>query len=81
MRGRDRLGTAVGQGSDERGGEADVGFLLMSDLTDLYQEVILDTIAGRELGTLPDETRTAEGYNPLMWRSADPARQDRMAIG
>lgn len=38
----------------------------MSDLTDLYQEVILDhNRRPRNWGALPDATRTAEGYNPL----------------
>ena len=38
----------------------------MSDLSDLYQEVILDhNRRPRNWGTLPDATRTAEGYNPL----------------
>ena len=38
----------------------------MSDLTDLYQEVILDhNRRPRNWGSLPDATQTAEGYNPL----------------
>jgi len=38
----------------------------MSDLTDLYQEVILDhNRRPRNWGALPDETAHAEGYNPL----------------
>ena len=38
----------------------------MSDLTDLYQEVILDhNRRPRNWGALPDATRKAEGYNPL----------------
>lgn len=38
----------------------------MSDLRDLYQEVILDhNRHPRNFGTLEDATRTAEGYNPL----------------
>jgi nitrogen fixation NifU-like protein len=38
----------------------------MSDLTDLYQEVILDhNRRPRNWGALPDATRAAEGYNPL----------------
>lgn len=38
----------------------------MSDLTDLYQEVILDhNRRPRNWGVLPDATRKAEGYNPL----------------
>jgi len=38
----------------------------MSDLTDLYQEVILDhNRRPRNWGALPDETGHAEGYNPL----------------
>lgn len=38
----------------------------MSDLSDLYQEVILDhNRRPRNWGALPDATRTAEGYNPL----------------
>ena len=38
----------------------------MSDLTDLYQEVILDhNRRPRNWGALPDATRSAEGYNPL----------------
>jgi nitrogen fixation NifU-like protein len=38
----------------------------MSDLSDLYQEVILDhNRRPRNWGTLPDATQTAEGYNPL----------------
>ena len=38
----------------------------MSDLSDLYQEVILDhNRRPRNWGTLPDATRSAEGYNPL----------------
>jgi nitrogen fixation NifU-like protein len=38
----------------------------MSDLTDLYQEVILDhNRRPRNWGTLADATRSAEGYNPL----------------
>jgi len=38
----------------------------VSDLTDLYQEVILDhNRRPRNWGALPDATRTAEGYNPL----------------
>ena len=38
----------------------------MSDLSDLYQEVILDhNRHPRNFGRLPDATRTANGYNPL----------------
>ena len=38
----------------------------MSDLTDLYQEVILDhNRRPRNWGALADATRKAEGYNPL----------------
>ena len=38
----------------------------MSDLTDLYQEVILDhNRRPRNWGTLADATQKAEGYNPL----------------
>ena len=38
----------------------------MSDLSDLYQEVILDhNRRPRNWGPMPDATRTAEGYNPL----------------
>jgi len=38
----------------------------MSELRDLYQEVILDhNKHPRNFGTLGDATRTAEGYNPL----------------
>jgi nitrogen fixation NifU-like protein len=38
----------------------------MSDLTDLYQEVILDhNRRPRNFGALPDATRTANGHNPL----------------
>ena len=38
----------------------------MSDLSDLYQEVILDhNRRPRNWGTLSDATRSAEGYNPL----------------
>ena len=38
----------------------------MSDLSDLYQEVILDhNRRPRNWGTLEDATRRAEGYNPL----------------
>ncbi len=38
----------------------------MSDLTDLYQEVILDhNRRPRNFGVLPDATRTADGHNPL----------------
>ena len=38
----------------------------MSDLRELYQEVILDhNRRPRNLGVLPDADRTAEGYNPL----------------
>lgn len=38
----------------------------MSDLSDLYQEVILDhNRRPRNFGQLPDATRTAKGYNPL----------------
>jgi nitrogen fixation protein NifU and related proteins len=38
----------------------------MSDLTDLYQEVILDhNRRPRNWGALPDATQKAEGYNPL----------------
>jgi nitrogen fixation NifU-like protein len=38
----------------------------VSDLTDLYQEVILDhNRRPRNWGALADATRTAEGYNPL----------------
>jgi nitrogen fixation NifU-like protein len=38
----------------------------MSDLTDLYQEVILDhNRRPRNFGTLADATRVANGHNPL----------------
>lgn len=38
----------------------------MSDLTDLYQEVILDhNRRPRNFGTLADATRIANGHNPL----------------
>jgi nitrogen fixation NifU-like protein len=38
----------------------------MSDLSDLYQEVILDhNRRPRNWGPLPDATSSAEGYNPL----------------
>lgn len=38
----------------------------MSDLTDLYQEVILDhNRRPRNFGSLPDADRTAVGHNPL----------------
>ena len=38
----------------------------MSDLRELYQEVILDhNRRPRNLGVLPDADRTAEGFNPL----------------
>ena len=38
----------------------------MSDLTDLYQEVILDhNRRPRNFGALKDATRTADGHNPL----------------
>jgi nitrogen fixation NifU-like protein len=38
----------------------------MSDLTDLYQEVILDhNRRPRNWGALPDATRVAHGHNPL----------------
>ena len=38
----------------------------MSDLTDLYQEVILDhNKRPRNFGTLPDATAAAQGHNPL----------------
>lgn len=38
----------------------------MSDLSDLYQEVILDhNRHPRNFGVLADADRTAEGYNPL----------------
>jgi nitrogen fixation NifU-like protein len=38
----------------------------MSDLTDLYQEVILDhNRRPRNWGALPDATQKADGYNPL----------------
>ncbi len=38
----------------------------MSDLTDLYQEVILDhNRRPRNFATLPDASHSAEGYNPL----------------
>jgi nitrogen fixation NifU-like protein len=38
----------------------------MSDLTDLYQEVILDhNRHPRNFGVLDDATRVANGYNPL----------------
>src|SRR3990172_12198686 len=38
----------------------------MSELTDLYQEVILDhNRRPRNWGALADATRKAEGYNPL----------------
>ena len=38
----------------------------MSDLSDLYQEVILDhNRRPRNWGSLADATRTAEGFNPL----------------
>lgn len=38
----------------------------MSELRDLYQEVILDhNKRPRNFGSLPDATREADGYNPL----------------
>jgi nitrogen fixation NifU-like protein len=38
----------------------------MSDLSDLYQEVILDhNRRPRNFGTLPDATAVAQGHNPL----------------
>ncbi len=38
----------------------------MSELTDLYQEVVLDhSKRPRNFGPLPDETHRAEGLNPL----------------
>ena len=38
----------------------------MSDLTDLYQEIIIDhSKRPRNRGKLPDATHTANGYNPL----------------
>jgi len=38
----------------------------MSDLRDLYQEVILDhNRRPRNFGPLPEATRAADGYNPL----------------
>jgi nitrogen fixation NifU-like protein len=38
----------------------------MSDLRDLYQEVILDhNKRPRNFGTLPDANRSAQGHNPL----------------
>jgi len=38
----------------------------MSDLRDLYQQVILDhNRKPRNFRTIPDANRTAEGYNPL----------------
>jgi nitrogen fixation NifU-like protein len=38
----------------------------MSDLSDLYQEVILDhNKRPRNFGTLPDATAVAQGHNPL----------------
>ena len=38
----------------------------MSELTDLYQEVILDhNRRPRNFGSLPDANRTAKGHNPL----------------
>jgi nitrogen fixation protein NifU and related proteins len=38
----------------------------MSDLADLYQEVILDhNRRPRNFGVLPDANRTAKGHNPL----------------
>ena len=38
----------------------------MSDLTDLYQEVVLDhSKRPRNFGPLPEETHRAEGLNPL----------------
>jgi nitrogen fixation NifU-like protein len=38
----------------------------MSDLSDLYQEVILDhNRRPRNYGPLPEATRTADGHNPL----------------
>ena len=38
----------------------------MSELTELYQELILDhNRRPRNFGSLPDANRTAEGYNPL----------------
>jgi len=38
----------------------------MSELTDLYQEVILDhNRRPRNFGPLPDANRTAKGHNPL----------------
>ena len=38
----------------------------MSELTDLYQEVILDhNKSPRNFGTIEDADRTADGHNPL----------------
>ena len=38
----------------------------MSDLTDLYQEIIIDhSKRPRNRGKLTDATHTADGYNPL----------------
>ena len=38
----------------------------MSELSDLYQEVILDhNRRPRNYGPLPGTSRTAQGYNPL----------------
>jgi nitrogen fixation NifU-like protein len=38
----------------------------MSELSELYQELILDhNRRPRNFGTLPDANRSAEGYNPL----------------
>ena len=55
----------MGQGSDVRGGEAAVGVFL-SDLSELYQEVILDhNRRPRNFGVLADATRVANGHNPL----------------
>jgi nitrogen fixation NifU-like protein len=57
------------EGSDVRNGEAHPRVLLsraMSQLSDLYQEVILDhNRRPRNWGPLGDATRSAEGYNPL----------------
>src|SRR5262245_18567209 len=76
--GRDRMGTAVDERQNVRSRQADVGNLLngarglqspgqsVSELSDLYQEVILDhNRRPRNWGSLPDATRSAEGYNPL----------------
>jgi nitrogen fixation NifU-like protein len=43
-----------------------VSSIPLSDLTDLYQEVILDhNRRPRNWGVLPDATRVAHGHNPL----------------